>query len=133
MEIDPTPDIAGMETGPISPVNNHNLVKTNGMSHCTSNPVVNGNDTQNGLNDRKRCLEENDTGLSSQSKKKIKASNEIGAWKPGQRFEGIEAQTGEYISGKFISRAGKAGKSNKDIYNIESCKVFSCCRNSSLG
>ena len=27
--------------------------------------------------------------------------------------------TGEYISGKIVSRAGKAGKGNKDIYNIE--------------
>ena len=33
-EIDSIADIVGIETDPISPVNNHNLVETEDMSHC---------------------------------------------------------------------------------------------------
>ena len=52
--------------------------------------------------------------------KKLKGDiNKVGIWKTGQRFQGIVHATGEYISGKIVSRAGKAGKGNKDIYNIE--------------
>ena len=39
--------------------------------------------------------------------------------KSSQRFQGIAPITGEPISGKILSRAGKVGKSNKNIYNIE--------------
>ena len=53
------------------------------------------------------------------SKKMNRVTNTVGVWKAGQRFQGIIESTGEYISGKIISRAGKAGKSNMDTYNIE--------------
>ena len=53
------------------------------------------------------------------SNKFQKVSNKMRIWKAGQRFQGIESASGEYISGKIISRAGKAGKSNSNIYNIE--------------
>ena len=46
-------------------------------------------------------------------------TNTSKAWKSGQRFQGIDPITGEPISGKILSRAGKVGKSNKNIYNIE--------------
>ena len=41
-----------------------------------------------------------------------------GVWKSGQRFQGIDSTTGEYISGRIINRAGKVKGVNKDCYNI---------------
>ena len=58
-------------------------------------------------------------GKGPPSKKMNRVTNTVGVWKTGQRFQGIIESTGEYISGKIISRAGKAGKSNMDTYNIE--------------
>ena len=51
-------------------------------------------------------------------RKKIRKMPDI-IWKAGERFQGIESDTGKFISGKILSRAGKAGKSNSNIYNIE--------------
>ena len=39
--------------------------------------------------------------------------------KNGQRFQGIDSTTGQYISGKIINRAGKVKGPNKHCYNIE--------------
>ena len=39
--------------------------------------------------------------------------------KCGQRFHGFDEKTGEHISGKIISRAGKVKGSNKYCYNVE--------------
>ena len=41
-----------------------------------------------------------------------------GVWKGGQRFQGFDVTTGEYVSGKIINRAGKVKGINKDQYNI---------------
>ena len=51
--------------------------------------------------------------------KRQKYTSTVGVWKTGQRFQGIDAKNGEYVSGKIISRAGKINESNKDCYNIE--------------
>ena len=47
-----------------------------------------------------------------------KCSNVAGLWKAGQRFQGIDSRTGEYISGKIINRAGKVKGINRNVYNI---------------
>ena len=39
--------------------------------------------------------------------------------KPGMKFEGIRNSTGEYFSGKIISRAGKSTGKYKDWYNVK--------------
>ena len=41
-----------------------------------------------------------------------------GVWRSGQRFQGLDASTGQHISGKIINRAGKVRGINKDCYNI---------------
>ena len=51
--------------------------------------------------------------------KRQKYTSEVGVWKKGQRFQGIDIRNGEYISGKIVSRAGKITRNNKDWYNIE--------------
>ena len=63
---------------------------------------------------KKRDLDEKD----QPPRKKLRKMPNI-IWKAGQRFQGVESESGEYISGKIVSRAGKAGKSNSNIYNIE--------------
>ena len=44
---------------------------------------------------------------------------DIGNLKDGQRFQGIEKNTGKIISGKILSRAGKKKGINKNCYNVE--------------
>ena len=66
--------------------------------------------------DNKRKSEWNEYEKSKRGKVETNTSK---AWKSGQRFQGIDPITGEPISGKILSRAGKVGKSNKNIYNIE--------------
>ena len=39
--------------------------------------------------------------------------------KNGQRFQGIEKNTGKHISGKIMNRAGKVKGSNRHCYNVE--------------
>ena len=39
-------------------------------------------------------------------------------WKKGERFQGRDADTGQLITGKIMSRAGKAKGINKHCYNI---------------
>ena len=39
--------------------------------------------------------------------------------KTGQRFQGFDSQSGEHISGRIISRAGKVKGSNKYCYNVK--------------
>ena len=40
-------------------------------------------------------------------------------WKTGQRFRGINTDTGKIISGRIIGRAGKVKGKNKSCYNIK--------------
>ena len=52
--------------------------------------------------------------------KNTKINNkEIINMKEGQRFQGIESDTGKHITGRIINRAGKVKGSNKFCYNIE--------------
>ena len=44
---------------------------------------------------------------------------EIQNLKGGQRFQGIDKNTGQHISGKILNRAGKVKGSNKHCYNVE--------------
>ena len=46
-------------------------------------------------------------------------TSKLAAWKRGQRFRGIDSNTGEPISGKILSRAGKATGAYRNCYNIE--------------
>ena len=39
--------------------------------------------------------------------------------KCGQRFQGFDSSTGEHVSGKILSRAGKVKGSNRYCYNVE--------------
>ena len=48
-----------------------------------------------------------------------KRPNTSRVWKNGERFQGIDSVSGEYISGKIMYRAGKATGANRDFYNIE--------------
>lgn len=43
----------------------------------------------------------------------------IKSMKDGQRFQGIEKNTGKHITGTILNRAGKVKGSNKHCYNIE--------------
>ena len=72
--------------------------------------------TKKNSSDNKRKSEWNAYENSKRGKVETNTSK---AWKSGQRFQGIDPITGEPISGKILSRAGKVGKSNKNIYNIE--------------
>ena len=45
--------------------------------------------------------------------------SKLATWKRGQRFRGIDSNTGEPISGKILSRAGKATGAYRNCYNIE--------------
>ena len=47
------------------------------------------------------------------------SANKSRVWKNGDRFQGIDSVTGEYISGKIMYRAGKVTGANRDFYNIE--------------
>ena len=84
------------------------------IGHVPGDTVENENTEQGEENEtsmqEKRNLDEKDL---PPRKKSRKIPNII--WKAGQRFQGIEAESGEFISGKIISRAGKAGKSNRNI------------------
>ena len=46
-------------------------------------------------------------------------TSKLATWKRGQRFRGIDSNTGEPISGKILSRAGKATGAYRNCYNIE--------------
>ncbi|CAL4145852.1 unnamed protein product [Meganyctiphanes norvegica] len=39
-------------------------------------------------------------------------------WKKGQRFQGVDKNTGNFVSGSIVSRAGKATGSNRNCYNL---------------
>ena len=52
-------------------------------------------------------------------KSKSESKNRSRVWKSGERFQGIDSDSGEYISGKIMYRAGKATAANRDFYNIE--------------
>ena len=52
-------------------------------------------------------------------KRKSKHESKSRVWKSGERFQGIDSVSGEYISGKIMYRAGKATGANRDFYNIE--------------
>ena len=53
----------------------------------------------------------------SGSKEKLSSGTKF---KIGQRFEGIDSNTGEVLCGKIISRAGKATGKHKSCFNIKS-------------
>ena len=55
-------------------------------------------------------------------KRKILKENTNISWKNGQRFQGIDKITGEYVSGKILNRAGKVKGINKDCYNVKKDK-----------
>ena len=63
---------------------------------------------------RKRKITD-DTG----SRKKAKNDEHISSiiWRRGERFQGIDSVTGEYVSGKILSRVEGA---NQNLYNVES-------------
>ncbi|CAL4124983.1 unnamed protein product [Meganyctiphanes norvegica] len=39
-------------------------------------------------------------------------------WRKGQRFQGVDKNTGNFVSGSIVSRAGKATGSNRNCYNV---------------
>ncbi|CAL4134799.1 unnamed protein product [Meganyctiphanes norvegica] len=39
-------------------------------------------------------------------------------WRKGQRFQGVDKNTGNFVSGSIVSRAGKATGGNKNCYNV---------------
>ena len=87
--------------------------------HCGSKDSVYRNvyeqeGTSTNSNGRKK--RDLDSGDSSAMKKRKVT---IGVWSKGQRFQGTDSLTGEYISGKILNRAGKVTGTNKDCYNIE--------------
>ena len=47
-------------------------------------------------------------------------------WRKGDRFTGIDEISGEFVSGKVLSRAGKVTGINRDCYNIERDNDGSC-------
>ena len=59
----------------------------------------------------------NKKGKRKQCKTRVEDKSRV--WKKGERFQGIVSETGEYISGKIMNRAGKVTGTNKDYYNIE--------------
>ena len=75
-----------------------------------------------------RTLEENSSGETSQKRQdmKCKVKNikdttdvKIKQLKIGQRFQGIEKDTGKHIVGKILNRAGKVKGTNKHCFNVE--------------
>ena len=58
--------------------------------------------------------------LSQRGKKRhINDNSEIKKMQIGQRFQGIEKNTGKHITGRIIIRAGKVRGMNKFCYNVE--------------
>ena len=58
--------------------------------------------------------------LSQRGKKRhINDNSEIKKMQIGQRFQGIEKNTGKHITGRIINRAGKVRGMNKFCYNVE--------------
>ena len=55
-------------------------------------------------------------------KRKVFEENPKINWKNGQRFQGIDRITGEYVSGKILNRAGKVKGINKNCYNVKKDK-----------
>ena len=47
-----------------------------------------------------------------------KTAKLVAVWKKGDRFQGFHDDTGEYVSGRIVNRAGKPKGVNKDKYNI---------------
>ena len=66
---------------------------------------------------------ESENSVSSQTQEEPVQSNSVtksgNFWKPGSRFSGVDEITGECVSGKIISRAGKARGRNRNCYNIQ--------------
>ena len=69
-----------------------------------------------------------DNNVAAENIKDLANSNEelrnehtvdINNMKNGQRFQGINENTGQHISGKILNRAGKVKGSNKHCYNVE--------------
>ena len=64
-------------------------------------------------------MEELECHKMNSRKRKSKNENKSRVWRSGERFQGIDSVSGEYISGKIMYRAGKATGANRDFYNIE--------------
>ena len=63
----------------------------------------------------KRKLERTDTDKRKKQRTEHEKSNRN--WKSGERFQGIDSVTGEYVSGKILS---KVKGNNENLYNIQS-------------
>ena len=53
-----------------------------------------------------------------------KRPNTSRVWKNGERFQGIDSVSGEYISGKIMYRAGKATGANREFEPFKSFSIF---------
>ena len=66
---------------------------------------------------------ETENSVSSQTQEEPSRNNSVtksgNFWKPGSRFSGVDEVTGECVSGKILSRAGKARGRNRNCYNIQ--------------
>ena len=66
---------------------------------------------------------ETENSVSSQTQEEPSRNNSVtksgNFWKPGSRFSGVDEVTGECVSGKIISRAGKPRGRNKNCYDIQ--------------
>ena len=105
--------------------NNNNLnfeLSLHGRSHAyhkstNENMLVETEETlKPGTNDNNEEVA-NQKGKGKQCKIRVEDKSRV--WKKGERFQGIDSETGEYISGKIMYRAGKVTGTNKDYYNIE--------------